>query len=419
MTDKKTIDLDAIFCIEEILPDSTAFFEDAPLSIVEEIESALIVLDTNVLLMPYGTAADSLSQIVEVYEKIKNRGCLCIPAQVGREFVKNRPAKLSELYQGIPNKTSKIQIIEKLSYPILESESVYNDLNQKIAELQTLKKEINELSNKVRQVIKEWGWNDLVSQAYRPIFTADVIVSPQYDKKELFEEMRKRYSQKIPPGYKDQSKDDMGIGDFLIWKTILHLGRNEKKSVVFVSGDEKADWMNGAEGNGFLPRYELQAEFRRESNGKDIYIIPLSRLLELEKADNKSVEVVRSEERRIREALLVTTTCPECGMNGDYELAEALGSSAFPQCSTCGTKFHLHRTSNGISAHRFNGTQKHSDEKKVEIVFCPACSALNFKELGTSPNSTGWCICDDCSTNFPIHRKIDGSVYVKSLEDNL
>ena len=46
----------------------------------------------------------------------------------------------------------------------------------------------------------------------------------------------------IPPGYKDAGKEDSGIGDLLIWHTILELGKVHKKSVIFVSGDEKPDW---------------------------------------------------------------------------------------------------------------------------------------------------------------------------------
>ena len=56
-------------------------------------------------------------------------------------------------------------------------------------------------------------------------------MSPNIDRDEVLEEMTRRYKQAIPPGYKDASKPDGGIGDFLIWKTILNLG-------------EKNNWKN-------------------------------------------------------------------------------------------------------------------------------------------------------------------------------
>jgi hypothetical protein len=42
----------------------------------------------------------------------------------------------------------------------------------------------------------------------------------------------------VPPGFKDQGKP----GDLIIWNTILHLGVEKKKSIIFVSTDEKTDW---------------------------------------------------------------------------------------------------------------------------------------------------------------------------------
>jgi hypothetical protein len=48
-----------------------------------------------------------------------------------------------------------------------------------------------------------------------------------------------RFANQIPPGYKDAGKADEGIGDYLIWETILEIGRTRKASVIFVTGGEK------------------------------------------------------------------------------------------------------------------------------------------------------------------------------------
>ncbi|WP_431037517.1 PIN domain-containing protein [Pseudomonas yamanorum] len=409
--------IDRVFLIEEILPDAAGFFEEEPLGIEKALESADIVLDTNVLLIPYGAGQSSLSQIVSVYESIKNKGRLFVPAQVAREFVKNRPNKLAQLYQGISDQVSKFAAIERLSYPILDSVSEFKVLNDIIEEIGALKSRLKSTSKDVRQEIKNWGVNDPVSQAYRPVFTRDVIIDPKIDKEKTLEEMFARYEYSIPPGYKDKSKPDAGIGDYLIWKTILSLGAGNKRSLVFVSGDEKADWLHGAEGSGFLPRYELQAEFRRVSNGCDFYIIPLSRLLELQKAEASTVVEVKTEEVRIKNASTISAECPECDALGEYELSESVGSSALPVCVSCLNKFHLHRTSIGVSTSLYRGAhhQTHVQrEKSVEIVSCPACGTENLKELGVSAKSTAWCICDECNKKFPIHRKFGGLVYVNS-----
>ncbi len=415
MPEEKKLTDDQAFIMEDILPDSTKFFEDEPLSLEAAIEDADIVLDTNVLLIPYGAGASSLSEIVTIYSKIKERDRLSIPAQVAREFVKNRPNKLAQLYQGISDRISKLAIPERLTYPILESVKEFQEFNKVIGDIEKHKEILKTFAKEIRNNIKNWGWNDPVSQAYRSVFSRNIIKSPDFDRKALFEEMMKRYEHNIPPGYKDASKPDGGIGDFLIWKTILHLGKVNKRSVIFVSGDEKADWFHGVEGSGFLPRFELQAEFRRISEGNDLYIIPLSRLLELQKAEASSVDEIRTEEVRIRKATSVNVDCPECETSGEYDLAENIGSSALPQCSACGSKFYLHRTKDGVSTRHYNPPKiKKNFGKQIEVISCPQCNTINFAELGIAPNSTNWCICGVCEKKFPIHRKPDGEIYVNS-----
>ena len=415
MAEKNEPSPERVFLAEDILPDASSYFEDEPQRLEEAIEDADIVLDTNVLLIPFGAGASSLEQITKVYEEIKERHRLFIPAQVSREFVKNRPNKLAQLYQGISDKISQLTVPDGLSYPVLGSVVDFLELNEQIGRLNELKVEIKASAKKVRSTIKAWGWNDPVSQAYRPIFTKDIVISPSFDRDKVLSEMLSRYQHSIPPGYKDASKPDAGIGDFLIWKTILHLGETNHRNVVFVSGDEKADWFHGAEGSGFLPRYELQAEFRRVSEGRDLYIIPLSHLLELQKAEESSVDEVRTEERRAREATSVEAECPECESVGEYELAEDIGASALPACIKCGSKFHLHRVREGISSHRYKGPGP-SSTNLFEVVECPYCEDENLRELGDRPFSTAWCYCDGCGERFPIHRRADGSVFAKKTK---
>ena len=43
----------------------------------------------------------------------------------------------------------------------------------------------------------------------------------------------------MPPGYKDGRKEDEGIGDFLIWKSLLKFGEEKKLDLAFVTGEEK------------------------------------------------------------------------------------------------------------------------------------------------------------------------------------
>ena len=173
--------------------------------------------------------------------------------------------------------------MERLSFPILEGVAEYERINEAIKKNAELRKTHSDLLKRIRS----WEWNDPVNTAYREVFTADTIVEPQFKREEILAELLKRQKLLIPPGYKDSAKEDLGIGDFLIWKTILEIGTKKKKDIIFVSGDEKADWQHRTGGVGFLPRYELVDEFRRASSGSSFYIIPLSHLLELLKVEKR------------------------------------------------------------------------------------------------------------------------------------
>jgi hypothetical protein len=131
---------------------------------------------------------------------------------------------------------------------------------------------------------------------YSQLFDESVIVDLQLDKEEIKKDLLRRQVHHIPPGYKDAGKDDSGIGDLLIWYTILELGKVHKKSVIFVSGDGKPDWFKQSQNVALHLRYELIDEFRRKSEGQAFHVVKFSRFLKLFGASNQLVEEVRQEE---------------------------------------------------------------------------------------------------------------------------
>ncbi len=103
---------------------------------------------------------------------------------------------------------------------------------------------------------------------------------------------------KLPPGYKDASKDDHGIGDQLVWRCIIAIAKEKRLPIVFVSGDVKSDWFYRAEGKALFPRFELVDEIRRTSGGKSFHIINFSEFLALFGANTTAVDEVQKEEIR-------------------------------------------------------------------------------------------------------------------------
>ena len=149
-------------------------------------------------------------------------------------------------------------------------------------------KKISELA----AYIKSWIWDDPVSSIYNQLFNAGVILDLQFDSEKMKEDLERRYKHKIPPGYKDGSKPDAGIGDLLIWYTILEIAKTRNSHVVFVSSDEKPDWFYQSMRQSLYPRFELVTEFFRESSGKSFHIVKLSELLSMQGVDSRIVEEI-------------------------------------------------------------------------------------------------------------------------------
>jgi len=129
-------------------------------------------------------------------------------------------------------------------------------------------------------VIRQWNADDPVSLLYSDLFTPDTIAEHKREDTDILGDLANRTTHSIPPGYKDKAKECGGVGDLLIWHTILSLGKEKNADVVFVSNDEKCDWMTSQHNEALFPRYELQAEFHRET-GRHISIITFSRFLKL------------------------------------------------------------------------------------------------------------------------------------------
>lgn len=301
MTDKKKENQTSfdIFIANSTFPDAESLFEIyiKPLEVIKN--TALVVVDTNALLVPYSTGKDSLSQIKETYKKLAKTKQLLIPGQVAREFVTNRADQILTLFQQLNRKQSSTPTLQKGRYPLLESLSDYQETIRIEKEIDKLLEDYRKAILNVLDHIRSWTWNDPVSLLYAELFTKEVVFDLPLDQENLQEELSRRQRHNIPPGYKDSSKDDLGIGDLLIWFTILEVGKSRKKDVIFVSNDQKSDWWYKIEKQALYPRYELVDEFRRKSNGFSLHIIPFSKFLDLYGASESVVEEVREEENRL------------------------------------------------------------------------------------------------------------------------
>lgn len=289
-----------MFHLEEKFPNAKSIFSTATPPVEEIKDEALIIPDTNILLIPYDIQPKSLDDIKTTYELLINQNRLFIPAQVAREFVKNRGEKIKNLFNSLTQKQNFN--LNKTNYRLLESFDDYNDLLKIENEINS---KINDYRKKLKSVldhIRSWRWNDPVSNLYRGLFKSEIIVEAEISKENLEKDLKLRLSNRIPPGFKDSGKDDKGIGDVIIWNTILELGQQYKKPIIFVTGEEKTDWMLRSNSEALYPNFELVEEYARASDGKSFHILKFSELLDLFGAEEEVVADVKNEELEIKHA---------------------------------------------------------------------------------------------------------------------
>jgi PIN like domain len=295
MSQKKADDKELnIFILNSLYPEAEAIFSFKPQPLEDIKDECLIVLDTNVLLVPFDTGKESLQQIKATYERLIKTEQLVVPGRVAREFAKNRSEKLKTIYQQISRKQNLS--INRQVYPLLESSIEYQkltDMEKEIdGKLSDYRKQVASLLSK----ISSWYWDDPVSSLYRELFSQNVVFDIDCDEKEIQSDLEYRQLHSIPPGFQDSGKEDKGIGDLLIWHTILELGKVRNKDTIFVTNDSKNDWWYQSEKQALYPRFELVEEYRRNSDGRTIHIINFSEFLRLFGASPEVVEEVRQEE---------------------------------------------------------------------------------------------------------------------------
>ncbi|KAA0990902.1 PIN domain-containing protein [Dyadobacter aurulentus] len=285
-----------IFIKSEIYPSALGILGFSPKSIEEIKEDCIFVIDTNALLIPYTIDSKSLEEIRSVYLNLRDQNRLLLPAQVVREFADNRPTKLKELHSALSKKMSSVQTLNFGKYPILERNGIYEEILTLEKEINAKLKQYRKLSNDLIKHIKGWSWNDPVSVIYKEIFTDDKIIELNTKQEDIQKDLENRLRHNIPPGFKDHKKDDMGVGDLIIWLTILQIA-SPGRNVIFISNDSKNDWFYQSENSSLYSRFELSHEFHRITNGGSFQMIKLSELLELFGVGQEVVENVRAEER--------------------------------------------------------------------------------------------------------------------------
>lgn len=256
----------------------------------------LIVLDTNVLLLPFKVGGREFSEIKAVLTQLAEEGRLRVPARVIREYLKNRDTHLGNILKSVQDKASTVLNVGGNLPHFFKDLDVANPALEAEEHLKKAGRDYAKALQPLIDRMKAWRGDDPVTLVYQKIFSSEVVVECESDRVQVAKDWQARLDKKVPPGYKDAGKPDKGIGDFLIWLTILEIGNTNQKDVIFVTGEEKADWLVRSANEGVYPRPELIDEFRRKTNGKNLQLLKLADLLSEVGVSEGVVEDVRDAE---------------------------------------------------------------------------------------------------------------------------
>ncbi|MFW5436345.1 PIN-like domain-containing protein [Paenibacillus apiarius] len=241
-------------------------------------ESALFVVDANILLSLYKYSNSTRSEFIGIMGQISDR--LWIPHQVALEFLHNRTKKIDEQVTEYKNhieavKQAKTAAKKEIDANINGIKKPFRKFNVEALTakidvfFEGLIKEI-EASNSDNP---DFYKNDIVLEQFLK-FYSNRIGDPfsEDELKAVYSEGEERYSKKIPPGYEDL-KDKQGefkvfentvikseYGDLILWKQIINKSNTDKKAVIFITDDSKEDWREKEKGKK-VPRKELINEF--------------------------------------------------------------------------------------------------------------------------------------------------------------
>ena len=230
MADKKDL-----FYLDKVFPEADKIFSESFKSPSEIIEDCIIVLDTNVLLVLFDANEKNVSDIKDIYLKYKGENRLFIPSRVAREFANNRANKIGDIFLQLRQVKDNLNSgnFKLNQYPILENNEDYKKTLEQFNTIRESIKAARKYIENIEEDIQGWTWNDSVSTAYKEVFTPDLIIELKCAPDDLEKDLAFRIEYKVAPGYKDSKKPDDGVGDLIIWKTILEIAKDKNKDLLF------------------------------------------------------------------------------------------------------------------------------------------------------------------------------------------
>ncbi|AVF48851.1 hypothetical protein CMT89_03345 [Elizabethkingia anophelis] len=278
--------------------------------IKEHWEKDIFCFDANVLLNLYRYSPKTREAFFSLLEKVKDR--IWITYQAAFEYQKNRLAVINaqrEAYKEIRETLTKKkgEIEAKLNsfkkHPYLQTTELKKQIE---SAFDSIGRDLDNLEGKHPDYLE----NDPVWDKLSTLL--DGKVGDDFSKEDLeklYRDGKKRYDEKVPPGYMDmKEKQNEGnrslYGDIIVWKQVIEKAKaaDTKNSIILITDDLKEDWWYKFKGKTLSPRPELIKEYKEETT-KRINIYQADKFLEMANK-NLSQETTKEAIQEVRNVRL-------------------------------------------------------------------------------------------------------------------
>ena len=239
------------------------FYPPSPRREQSMMQNAIIIFDANVLLDLYRYSPGTRKQILDFIEEHKDQ--IWIPHQFAFEFQKKRLDVIITQETTYDKVFADIrEVFQKLTENLKRHPSL---------DIKKLKEKFDQITTYIESCKRRhpsWSKKDEIHNRLTKLFKGRVgqAFSVEEHEKHL-ESAKKRYDEKMPPGYMDSKKTNGNeYGDYIGWMQILAKAKKDNKDVILFTDDRKEDWWQITKGRTIGPRFELIREFKTIA-GKD------------------------------------------------------------------------------------------------------------------------------------------------------
>jgi uncharacterized protein (DUF983 family) len=394
-----------------------------------QVEKTLVVFDANVLLNLYRYPANASKDLLAVMDGLSDRKW--IPFHAAMEYHRNRLVVIAEqnrrfreaksvvekAISSLEGELGKLQLQKRHS--TIDPTSVLESMRNASQEFAST---LQDLEDKHKDVTDD----DPIRDNLNELFASKIGQAPPNQEwiDKIQEEGKLRYDQKLPPGYRDQSKEGETFnhgglqyaneyGDLILWKQLLEKCiSDEIKQLVFVTDDDKDDWWYVVDSGGkrrIGPRPELTDEVIRTTTVETFAMLSSDRFAQrFSQLLNITLETTTvTQVRDVKSTLTneVEVRCPSCGDSSTENVGNSAGSSAVHFCDGCGKRYHVHRRGDGsVFCREWGGATSQPERVQAN---CPTCGHTVPAVVREGFDDTER-YCMNCCTLLKIDR--DGQV---------